>query len=408
MRRVPILFLILVSVLCGAVANGQSDPAAVQEREIILWMPGSGENSNWSWTTLKDQYEEMNPDVSIEYALIPWSEYFTKLNAAFAGGLSPDVFGLGYGQMGPVQDNGHCLPLDEPLKDWDGWNDIPEGILNASLKDGKHWSIMMPDIKIFYYRKDLFAEKGLEPPKTTDELLEYARLFTQKESGNTTFVGYEISTSNGEQDFFNTYLMFGGKEFWTLENKPTYNTPLGIEVAEYLNTFVQEGLTSLVDEHALAGGPFENGIAAMTVEGSGAMVKFEEKMPGKVAMALPPGGICMAGATFLNVSAHSKHPETAVDLLRYFLEDESLKIIYKGEGKPPIRKSSMDWFLEEGEHNDVVFEALQTCLTYGQMNPFFFDFLKYVRPALEEIYYGALSADEAFAKAEKAYLEAIK
>lgn len=411
MRKTIIITVLVLFTAGMAFAAGEQEGSGAsgsEPVELIWWMPGSGEDSNYSWTTIKDNFLEENPNVKIEYALIPWSEYFTKLNAAFAGGLAPDVFGLGYGQMGPVQNNGHCLALDEYLEGWDGWDDIFDNVLAYSLKDGKHWSIMMPDIMLFFYRQDLFNEKGYAPPNTPEEILAAARDFTQTKDGNSTFIGIDVSTTNGEQDFYNAYLMFGGKSIWDENNKPTYNSPLGLKAVKYLNTFIQEGLSTYSDEHALVGGPFENGFAAMELGYSGRWVNYENKMPGKAAAKVVPGRQPMAGATFLNVYSRSKQKETAIELLKAVLSGEGQKAIYQGEGKPPTRESTMGWFKEQNKFAPVAAESLPLSRAYGQMNPYFFDFLKYLRPALEEIYYGKATPEEAFAKAEQNYLEIIK
>lgn len=402
------IFLAALIVPSALTAGGQEDDTAEGVTELLWWMPGSGENTKRTWTSLEDRYEEVNLDRSVEFVLIPWSEYFTKLNAAFAGGLAPDLFGLGYGQMGPVQANGNCLPLDEYLKGWDGWDDIPANILKASYKDGRHWSIMIPDIKLFYYRKDIFEQAGLEPPETTDELLEHARLLSVAEDGKTSRIGLEISTSSGEQDYFHAYLMFGGESLWDEDNKPTYNSPTGLKTIRYLNSLIQDGTSVFTDEHALIGGPFENGIAAMDISGAGGWVTFTQKMPGKVGIAPSPGGIASSGATFLNISANTGNPEAAVQFLVHLLSVESQQTIYINEGRVPTRISNKEWFLNQNEYASVIYDAMLNSRTYGSMNPHFFDFLKTFRPALEEVYYNRSTPEEAFAKAEQDYLGMIR
>ena len=404
---------LLILLLAGAVlvfAGGEVEAtgAGDEQVELTFWMPGSGQNANWAWTTLKDQFEEDNPGVSIEYALIPWAEYFTKLNASFAGGLSPDVFGLGYGQMGPVQANGHVLALDDYLEGWDGFEDIPESVFEPSRKDGQLWSVMLPDVKLLFYRTDVFEESGLDPPETTDELLEYARMLTEREDGRTSLLGFGVSTTNGEQDYFNTYLMFGGERLWDDQNRPTYNTPRGLQTIRYLNTFVQEGLAELSDEHGLTGGAFENGYAAMSVEAAGAWVNITEKLPGKVGVALPPGDVPMGGATFLNVAADSDNPEVAVELLKYLVSSDGQRVMFEGVGFIPTRKSNQEWLRAESQFGDVFAESVPLVKTYGQMNPHFFDFLNTFRSALESVYYGTASAEDAFQKAEQDYLNIIE
>jgi multiple sugar transport system substrate-binding protein len=391
-------------------AEGQKEPgpAAQKKVNVVMWIPGAGENSDRAWMSLRDQFIKIRPNVTIEYALIPWTEYFTKLNAAFAGGLAPDFFGLGFGQLGPVQANGNCLALDDYLKDWDGWADIPKDHLDVTLKDGKHYGIMMADIKVFWVRTDLLAAKGLKPPAKPDEILSHARRLAVKKDGKLQLGGMGFATTNGEQDYFQAYLMLGGNELWDDRLMPTYNTPLGLRTVRMLNTFVQEGLTFRSDEHSLAGSMFENGLAAMEIQGYGVWTNFEQKLKGKYAAAPMPGGVSNVGATFLCVYAKTRSAADTVELLKFVQTRDSQKVIFENEGRVPSRRSNKEYFVAKAPHNAVVYDALQNVRGYGKMNQYFFDFLKFFRPALEGVYYGKASPEEAFGLAEKNYKTAVK
>ncbi len=409
MRKAWFIVLVALVAATTAVAEGQKEPAAARSRmNLIMWIPGSGENSDRAWSTLRDQFLKARPNVAIEYALIPWSEYFTKLNAAFAGGLSPDLFGLGYGQLGPVQANGSCLALDDYLKDWDGWTDIPGDILDFTLKDGKHYGIMMPDIKVFWVRTDLLDARGLKPPRTPDEVLSHARALAVKKDGKLEIGGMTWATTNGEQDYFQAYLMFGGEALWDARLMPTYNTTLGLATMKYLATFIQEGLTFRSDYHSLAGSMLENGLSAMEIQAYGSWTNFEQKLKGKYAAAPMPGGVSNTGATFLSVYSRSKNPGEAVELLKHLQTAQSQRLIFENEGRVPSRRSNKDAFVAAAPHNAVVYAALQKVKAYGPMNPYFFDYLKFFRPALESVYYGKATPEEAFALAEKNYKAVVK
>jgi multiple sugar transport system substrate-binding protein len=410
MRTVALILLIALLAAATLAAEGQSEPGAGMPRKVALamWIPGSGENSDKGWTSLRDAFIKSRPNVAIDYALIPWSEYFTKLNAAFAGGLAPDFFGLGFGQLGPVQANGNCLALDDYLKGWDGWTDIPKEILDTTLRDGKHYGIMMPDIKVFWVRTDMLAAKGLQAPRTPEEILSNARVLAVKKDGKLDVGGMTWATTNGEQDYFQAYLMFGGEALWDEKLMPTYNTPLGLKTMKYLATFFQENLTFRSDYHSLAGSMFENGLSAMEIQAYGNWTNFEQKLKGKYAAVPMPGGVSNVGATFLCVYAKSKSPKEAVELLKFVQTPESQRVIFETEGRVPARRSNKDYFIAKAPHNAVVYEAMQNVRGYGPPNQYFFDYLKYFRPALESVYYGKATPEEAFAAADKSYRAVVK
>ena len=162
-RNVIVLTVILAVSATFAFANGSSEKAATTSTTLTVWIPGNDATERQTFLDLLSTYEKNHPNVKSQLQLIPWSDYFTKLNAAFAGGAAPDVFGLGYGQAGPVQTNGNLLALNDYFKNWSGWKDIPKNILDAGTVNGTLYAIMMPDIKLLWYRTDLFKQAGLDP-----------------------------------------------------------------------------------------------------------------------------------------------------------------------------------------------------------------------------------------------------
>ncbi len=84
-------------------------------------------DSDKAYKTVLDTYCEKNTDVDYQLTYIPWSDYFTKLNTGLAGASGPDIFMLGYGQIGSVQRAGNLLDLSEYIpQDWDGYDDFYE------------------------------------------------------------------------------------------------------------------------------------------------------------------------------------------------------------------------------------------------------------------------------------------
>ena len=100
---------------------------------------------------------------------------------------------MGLGQIGPVQASGNMLPLDDYLTGWDGYEDIPSNVLDIGRKDGVLYCLPMLEMRILWYRTDLFKEAGLDrPPQTLDEIYEYAKKLTKHDgSGNITMSGWK-------------------------------------------------------------------------------------------------------------------------------------------------------------------------------------------------------------------------
>ena len=409
-----ISLVVFLAVGMFVYASGTKEASATSNTaSLVVWMPGNDATERQTFLDLIASYEKANPSVRSEFQMIPWSDYFTKLNAAFAANAAPDLFGLGYGQAGPVQDNGKLLALNDYLKGWDGWKDIPKNILDAGSVKDTLYAVMMPDIKVFWYRTDLFKQAGLDPshgPKTVAEVEAYAKKLTQrKDNGQLNLAGIDISTTNGEQSLAEAMLMFKDLGLWGANLEPNWDTQTGLDAIGYLSTILKAKESFFADEYNVAGGPFQNGLAAMRIDGFGARVIYARTIGAdKVAFDVPPGGRAQSGATFLGVYADTVAKQPAVDLLKYFTSADGQKAIFQGAGFIPTRESVKSWFIALDPAYAKAWTAMENSRTYGPMNPHFFDVLKVIRPALESVYYGKDTAANALKKSADEYSKLLK
>jgi multiple sugar transport system substrate-binding protein len=404
------LYLALLTfLLCGSMLYAAAQREAAGANRVVnmtYWLPGSRQNDPAVYDKIFSEFRSENPGVQIEMTQVPWSEFFTKLNTAFAGGTAPDVFGCGYGQLGSIQGNGHVLPLDDYLKGWEGFEDIPENMTNLGRKDGKLYGVLMPEVRILMYRTDHFSEAGLDPkrpPQSLSEIREYARKLTVKSGGRTTRAGFEIPTTNAEQAFFAFFLMHGGSTLWDEQYRPLFATPEAIATLNYLNGMVQEGLNIFSDQHSLTGSLFENDLASMSITSSNRLITAKSAFPGNIAVALPPSDRVMVLGTWLCASAGTKVKQEAAELIQAILSPDGQILIAKEIGFVPTRQSAREEYLSWDPDNAVVFQAVQQGRDYGVMSARFFDVLRVLRPALEEVYYGKKTAEQALKDAAEAY-----
>lgn len=413
------LFLLLACVLLPAgfiFAGGQQQSSgtagAAKAVSLVAWVPGNTATQRNTFLDLIAAYEKANPNVKIQYQQIPWTDYFTKLNAAFAGNAAPDLFGLGYGQAGPVYANGQILELNSHLQGWSGWTDIPKNILAAGSVGGKLYAIMMPDIKVFWYRTDLFKQAGLDPtqpPSSIAMLKEYAAKLTQKVGGQTKMAGIDISTSNGEQSLAEYILMFKDQGLWDAQLKPLWDTPTSLDALNLLNGFIQTKESFYATENNVGGNAFQNGLAAMHVQSFGNRVVYDQKLgKSNIAFGVQPGGLAQSGATFLAVYSHATDTQAAVDLLKYFTSTKGEQGIFNGAGFIPTRESNKQWFISQDPAYAAAWKGMENARTYGPMNQYFFDAINVLRPALESVYYNKATAQAAMSSSAAAYLKIVE
>ena len=189
--------------------------------KLVVWIAGPGEVAyDKSYRTVLDAFCKENPNVSYELTFIPWNEYFTKLNTGLIGGSGPDIFMIGYGQFGVVQNNGNLLPLNDYIPDnWDGYKDFHENVLKVCQKDGVYYALFNPSTRVFMYRKDIAEKNGVTEEdlhiKSMEDLFALARKMTVYDSKNNVEVyGLEIDPDSEQILFVYSSMLADNFHLW--------------------------------------------------------------------------------------------------------------------------------------------------------------------------------------------------
>lgn len=119
-------------------------------------------------------YQEMNPDVEIEFVQLSWATGFDKIVTAFAAGAVPDVLELGNTWVANFANEGVLSNVSDEVDQFPyivGWN--------QSMYNNAYWGYpWLLGTRAMYYNMDLFVKAGLDPeypPKTWEELIEAAK-----------------------------------------------------------------------------------------------------------------------------------------------------------------------------------------------------------------------------------------
>lgn len=195
-----------------------------------------------------DQFEE-ETGIHVNLELYGEAQLREKLTTEFLAGSSTiDAF-----VMSPLQDmaafnnNGWIEPLDEYLKDpdfdWEDFSSAPMDQITIQSTGEIGALPLYSSVQLLYYRKDVFEEKGLTPPKTYDELLEVCEKINDPENN---FYGIAC---RGEKialtSQFSPFLYgFGGSFF--KDGVCAFNTQENLEAAQFygklLGNYAPEGI----------------------------------------------------------------------------------------------------------------------------------------------------------------------
>jgi ABC-type glycerol-3-phosphate transport system substrate-binding protein len=166
---------------------------------ITMW----GNHPEWRDPMLEilAAFEEANPGITVEFTGIPGGDYPTKLQTALAGEAPSDVLGLQEGDIIALVTAGGELPfLDLTGKiDIGGLTTPARGQVEI---DGKTYGTPLASYTVgIAYQKPIFAEHGLEPPTSWQELMGVAQVL--KDAGKTPIVF-------GAKDWVHPYFMYVG------------------------------------------------------------------------------------------------------------------------------------------------------------------------------------------------------
>lgn len=142
---------------------------------------------------LFEEYKETHPNVTVEIAVIPFSEYQQKLSIMLAGNQAPDVAWMSDRMIPQFLENDQFVDIS-PLKNDAEYDfaDINPSSLELLSKDGKpHGVAFSNPPQVLFYNKTMFEEKGLPTPSelaaegkwTFDAFLETARKLSDSANG---------------------------------------------------------------------------------------------------------------------------------------------------------------------------------------------------------------------------------
>ena len=196
----------------GAATSALAAPTLAQAPVTIRWWYHFDNPQNTP-AALVAKFEAANPGIKVLAEAIPWgggNDYATRLFASVVAGNAPDCAQVKLNNHARLLEMDALAPLDDMLKGWAGRSDIAENVwaLNKA-KDGKTYYLPLHYVVLYlYYRADLLAAAGVQPPKTPDDFLAAAKATTKGD-----VVGFGMRGGGGGQDNWGAFVLGGGANF---------------------------------------------------------------------------------------------------------------------------------------------------------------------------------------------------
>lgn len=374
--------------------TGAEKKAAANEggTKINIWLAGSGEAEyDAAFREVFDKFAADN-GVTYELTFIPWSDYFTKLNTGLIGGAGPDIFMLGYGQMGSVLDLGYVQNLDEFIpKDWDGLTDIAQNVLDAGKKDGSIYGLFQPSTRVWMYRKDIAQQQGVTEQeltiKTPDDFYNLVRKLTVKDdSGNVVTYGLELD-QDGEQFFYALASMYQQDRvsLWNSDLTAAFNTDAAVESIDKMKALIDEGCVTILAPGSPTNG-VQSGAAAMTLAAETGYATADSAFPGQIGFVNSEMNTLLIG-NYIVLNSESTNKDMAAKMLIDLFSKESCSILAEKASLYSGRKSLDEEFLALNPDFKYVLSAYGYSETFADtLNPKFNELIADFRLGLEQIY----------------------
>jgi multiple sugar transport system substrate-binding protein len=295
--------------------------------------------------------------IQVESEQIPEQQQRQKCVIELASGKpSFDVVHLSYHvQKRQFEKGGWLADMSSYLKDPNFTPpDLVESDFSAAgqqyAKNDKGQMLSLPwsvDYFILYYNKELFQKKGVEVPKTLDEMVVAAEKLTDPKEGIFGFVGRGLRNANMAM-WTNFYLNYGG-EFLDSKGNILTDGPEAIEATKLYQRLLTKsappGVAGFNWMESMAS--FTQGRSAMWIDADGWAPPLEDpnasRVVGKVGYTLVPAGPKGAfSSTYgdgIGIAAASKNKDAAYLLCQWVVSRTQAARLLQAGGGVPFRNS---------------------------------------------------------------------
>jgi len=414
-----------------ATAPAQAAPAQKPAAggKIVFWHAMGGANGE-AVQRMVDNYNKSQSQTSGEAIFQgTYDDALAKLKTALASNSAPaliQVYDIG---MRFMVDSGEVVPMQEFMdKEKLDTSDFEQNVLAYYKLDEKLYGMPFnTSSSILYYNKDAFKAAGLDPnkpPKTFDEVTEYAKKLTKKSGSEVQQYGFHQAIYGW---LFEQYLAVSGGLYVNNGNgrdskatKAAYNDDKGKAILDWWKAGVDGGYFGnfgrSTNDNAAA---FDAGKSAMYVESTARMRGHINASQGKFelgtgfyprpANAPAEGGNIIGGASvYILKSRPASEQQAAWEFVKYSTSAAAQAQWQADTGYYPVRKAayndpvSKEWVGKYPQFNTAVDQIRAVPInriTQGAVFGVFPQGRQRIEAAIEEVLLGQASSQDALNRA---------
>ncbi len=329
-----------------APAQTEAPTAAPREAELNIMM--SFPQYMDQWETYCHQFEakvlkEQNIKLTINLEMPSTDQYESVLQARLTGDDAPDLYTVHCNNLKVYNEAGNLVDLSsQPFV-----SKLYENVRDTVTVDGKVLAVPIESMAWgVLYNKAIFADCGLTPPKTLDELKNVVSVLEAK--GYTPFM---LAFQEQWVPQLMTALTLGGKVSGELTDwvdrmyKDAGSYEEVREIFDVIDLIMKHGTDRAMEEGSQAGAAdFANGKAAIFLQGTWAASTILETKPdfqlGVFALPINNNENCtrvnLSTSTTLAVHPSSKEMDLALEFANYVLDDNDSSALFQSCTFNPI------------------------------------------------------------------------
>jgi multiple sugar transport system substrate-binding protein len=187
-------------LVLGAASRGAGRASAQDKVTIKFWTHTHPPMVDLN-KKLVEQFQQENPNIEVQYDIIPNNEFATKMLTSMGTGTGPDVINMDDNQMRSIYiPRGLVQPLDPAGVGYASAEELQAayipGALEGSLADGKVYGLPSEfNVTAFAVNTAAFQEAGLDPnasPKTWEEVGTQGQKLVVKDGDTLTRRGFDF------------------------------------------------------------------------------------------------------------------------------------------------------------------------------------------------------------------------
>ncbi len=348
--------------------EGEAPEEAEGRTRVVFWSAFAEKNGE-ALQKLVDDFNASQEDVYVENQFQgTYEETAQKLATALAAQQIPDMAVLSEVTWNRFFLDDTLEPLTSYFSGGDpDPEDYVESLIGEGTREGEIWWVPFArSTPLFYYNRDMFSAAGLPDrgPETWDELREWGRDLVRL-SGNPKAHAFTNAARYNAWYFHGNVWQWGGNYSDENFNALIAEAP-AVEAGEFARRLIHEDeLAYMADDQTL---DFANGLAATTMESTGALGGITSSAQFEVGTAMLPEQRefgCPTGGSGLAIlaAAPDDRKQAAFEFIKFAARPENVAFWSTTTGYMPVTKSAresseMQSYFQENPNFEVAVDQL--------------------------------------------------